>query len=109
MFDAKGGWGGAPSGARKSLYENADYAEYGAAFNDVVVDSLNTVDPLNATNFEDTPYTGIQFVQIPEFQDLGTKCTQEFAGAIAGDQSADDAIAKCQQYAEEVAVPGGYK
>ena len=109
VFNAKGGWGGAPSGARKSLYENADYAAYGAAFNSVVVDSLNTVDPLNATNFDDTPYTGIQFVQIPEFQDLGTKCTQEFAGAIAGDQSADDAIAKCQQYAEEVAVTGGYK
>ncbi len=79
-----GSWGGAPSGARKSLYDNADYAAYGAAFNDVVVDSLNTVDPLHATNFDDTPYTGIQFVQIPEFQDLGTKCTQEFAGAISG-------------------------
>lgn len=109
VFNAKGGWGGAPSGARKSLYENADYAKYGAAFNSVVVDSLNTVDPLSATNFTDTPYTGIQFVQIPEFQDLGTKCTQEFAGAIAGSQSADDAIAKCQQYAEDVATQGGYK
>jgi sorbitol/mannitol transport system substrate-binding protein len=52
---------------------------------------------------------GIQFVQIPEFQDLGTRCTQEFAGAMAGDQTADEAIAKCGQYAEEVAVAGGYK
>jgi sorbitol/mannitol transport system substrate-binding protein len=109
VFAQNGSWGGAPSGARKSLYENADYAAYGTAFNDVVVNSLNTVDPLHATVYEDTPYTGIQFVQIPEFQDLGTKCTQEFAGAIAGDQSADDAIAKCQEYAEAVAVEGGYK
>ena len=45
--------------------------------------SLNTVDPLHATNFPDTPYTGIQYVQIHEFQDLGTKCTQEFAAAIS--------------------------
>jgi sorbitol/mannitol transport system substrate-binding protein len=52
---------------------------------------------------------GIQFVQIPEFQDLGTRCTQEFAGAMVGDQTADEAIAKCGQYAEEVAVAGGYK
>jgi sorbitol/mannitol transport system substrate-binding protein len=109
VFDQTGGWGGAPSGARKSLYENPAYAEYGKAFNAVVVDSLNTVDPLHATAYDDTPYTGIQFVQIPEFQDLGTKCTQEFAGAISGSQTADEAIAKCQTYAEDVAVAGGYK
>ncbi len=105
----EGSWGSAPSGARKSLYDNAGYKEYGKAFNSVVVGSLNTVDPLHATNFTDTPYTGIQFVQIPEFQDLGTKCTQEFAGAISGSQTADQAIAKCQTYAEGVATTGGYK
>lgn len=109
VFDKTGTWGGAPSGARKSLYDNAGYADYGKAFNAVVLDSLNTVDPLKATNFTDTPYSGIQFVQIPEFQDLGTKCTQEFAGAISGAQSSDDAIAKCQKFAEDVAVSGGYK
>jgi sorbitol/mannitol transport system substrate-binding protein len=107
--DAEGSWGKAPSGARKSLYDNPDYAAYGAKFNPVVSDSLNTVDPNHATNFADTPYSGIQFVQIPEFQELGNKCTQEFAGAISGSQSSDDAIAKCQQYAEQVAVDGGYK
>jgi sorbitol/mannitol transport system substrate-binding protein len=109
VFDKTGSWGGAPSGARKSLYDNAGYATYGKAFNAVVVDSLNTVDPIHATNFSDTPYTGIQFVQIPEFQDLGTKCTQEFAGAISGTQTSDAAIAKCQTYAEGVATAGGYK
>lgn len=109
VFDSTGTWGGVPSGHRKSLYENPGYAEFGAPFNDVVLESLATVDPLNATNFDDTPYVGIQFVQIPEFQGLGTSCTQEFAGAMAGDQSADDAIAKCGQYADEVAVAGGYR
>jgi len=109
VHDENGSWGGVPSGSRKSLYENPGYAEFGAPFNDVVLESLNTVDPLNATVYDDTPYTGIQFVQIPEFQDLGTRCTQEFAGAIADQQTADEAIAKCQQYAEEVAINGGYK
>ena len=61
-----GSWGGVPSGARKSLYENAGYKDYAKAFAPVVVDSLNTVDPLHATNFPDTPYTGIQYVQIQE-------------------------------------------
>lgn len=109
VAEETGTWGGVPSGSRASLYENPGYAEFGAAFNPVVLESLATVDPLGATNFDDTPYQGIQFVQIPEFQDLGNRCTQEFAGAIAGSQSADDAIAKCQTYAEDVAVEGGYK
>jgi sorbitol/mannitol transport system substrate-binding protein len=104
-----GGWGGVPSGARKSLYDVAGYKDYAKAFGPVVVDSLNTVDPLHATNFPDTPYTGIQFVQIQEFQDLGTKCTQEFAAAITGSESTDDAIGKCQKLAEDVATSGGYK
>ncbi len=104
-----GGWGGVPSGARKSLYDVAGYKDYAKAFGPIVVDSLNTVDPLHATNFADTPYTGIQFVQIQEFQDLGTKCTQEFAAAIAGSGTTDDAINKCQQLAEDVAASGGYK
>jgi hypothetical protein len=90
------GWGGVPSGARKSLYEVAGYKDYAKAFGPIVVDSLNTVDPLHATNFPDTPYTGIQYVQIQEFQDLGTKCTQEYAAAISGSESTDDAINKCQ-------------
>jgi len=109
VYDATGSWGGAPSGSRKSLYENPSYAAYAKAFAPVVVGSLATVDPLNATNFPDTPYTGIQFVQIPEFQDLGTKCTSEFAGAITGSQSNDEAINKCQTFAENVAKAGGYK
>ena len=97
-----GGWGGVPSGARKSLYDVAGYKDYAKAFGPIVVDSLNTVDPLHATNFADTPYTGIQFVQIQEFQDLGTKCTQEFAAAISGSESTDDAIGKCQALAAPI-------
>ena len=109
VHDLTGSWGGVPSGSRKSLYENPGYKDYGKVFNPVVVGSLNSVDPNHATNYPDTPYTGIQFVQIPEFQDLGTKCTQEFAGAISGSQTADQAIQKCQTYAEQVATTGGYK
>jgi sorbitol/mannitol transport system substrate-binding protein len=102
VYMTEGSWGLAPSGARQSLYENADYAAYGAAFNPVVLEALNTVDPNNATVFEDTPYTGIQFVQIPEFQKLGDDCTKEFAGAITGNQTPDQAIANCQKFAQAV-------
>jgi sorbitol/mannitol transport system substrate-binding protein len=48
-------------------------------------------------------------LQIPEWQDLGTRASQEFAAAIAGQQSTDDAIKKANDYANQVAKQGGYQ
>jgi len=103
------GWGSVPSGSRKSLYADPGYKEYAKAFSDVVVNSLGTVDPLHATNFADTPYTGIQFVQIPEFQDLGTQATGFFAAALAGSDSIDGAITKANDLANQIAKDGQYQ
>ena len=60
-----------------------------------------TVDPV--------PYKGIQFVAIPEFQQLGTEVSQEIAAAIAGQKTVQEALEVAQQKAEEVAIEGGYK
>jgi sorbitol/mannitol transport system substrate-binding protein len=45
---------------------------------------------------------GVQYVGVPEFQDVGTRCTQELSGAIAGTQTNDEALDKCQEIASEV-------
>ena len=45
---------------------------------------------------------GVQYVGIPEFQDIGTRCTQEISAAIAGQQSVDAALDNCQAIASEV-------
>lgn len=104
------GWGNMPGPARNSQYEpGSAYSEFAAPFMGVLQKTLATVDGVNGTHYDDTPYTGNQYVQIPEFQDLGNRCTQEFSGAVVGQQTADEAIAKCQQYAEDVARTGGYK
>lgn len=104
------GWGNMPGPARKSQYEPGSlYSAFAAPFMSVLGKTLATVDGVNGTHYSDTPYTGNQYIQIPEFQDLGNKCTQEFSGAVVGQQSPDDAIAKCQQYADDVAKTGGYK
>jgi sorbitol/mannitol transport system substrate-binding protein len=50
------------------------------------------------------PTIGVQYVDIPEFQDLGTKVSQDIAGAIAGQGSVDQALAKGQKLAEPVAT-----
>jgi sorbitol/mannitol transport system substrate-binding protein len=48
------------------------------------------------------PYTGIQFVAIPEFQDLGTRVSQQLSAAIAGQQTTDEALDQAQVYAQTV-------
>jgi len=45
---------------------------------------------------------GTFFVAIPEFGDLSTKVTQEIAGAMAGQQTVDQALGKGQALAEQV-------
>jgi sorbitol/mannitol transport system substrate-binding protein len=48
------------------------------------------------------PYPGIQFVGIPEFQDLGTRVSQQLSAAIAGRESVEDALKQSQDYAQTV-------
>src|SRR6266545_5661900 len=78
----KSGWGQVPSGVRKSTYDQAGYKDYAKSFAAITLDSIQKADPTHPT-VKPVPYTGVQFVQIPEFQDLGTRVSQEFAGAIA--------------------------
>ena len=43
------------------------------------------------------PYTGGQFVAIPEFQGIGTAVGQQFSAAVAGQISVDQALKNAQQ------------
>ncbi len=105
---AKEGWGRAPTGARASTYENPAYLERAGGFADIVLNAINEANPNEPTAMP-VPYTGGQFVRIPEFQQLGNDVSQEFAAAIAGQQPVDDAIAKANDLANAVAIEGGYQ
>jgi sorbitol/mannitol transport system substrate-binding protein len=45
----------------------------------------------------------VQYVAVPEFADMATKCTQELSAAIAGRSTTQAALAKCQALAETAA------
>ena len=64
------GWVAAPPGTRKSTYDSPDYQK-AAPFASIVVNAILSADPTHPTK-DPVPYTGIQFVAIPEFQGLGT-------------------------------------
>jgi sorbitol/mannitol transport system substrate-binding protein len=105
MVGERLGWERVPPGSRLSTYEIPEFIEASAGAAGVTLDALRTIDPTNATK-DPVPYTGIQYVQIPEFQDLGTRVSQQFAAVLAGNQSVDDALETAQSEAEAVAEDG---
>jgi sorbitol/mannitol transport system substrate-binding protein len=102
------GWERVPPGSRLSTYQIPEYKQSAAAFADLTVQAINQADVANAGT-QPRPYTGVQYVGIPEFQSLGTSVSQEISAAIAGRQTVDQALEKGQQQAEQVAKEAGYK
>ncbi|EYD71338.1 ABC transporter substrate-binding protein [Limimaricola hongkongensis] len=100
------GWANVPPGTRTSLYENPAYLE-AADFAEMTLESINAADPQNPT-VDPVPYTGIQFVAIPEFQGIGTAVGQQFAAALAGQKSAEEALQAAQDLTMQEMKAGGY-
>lgn len=97
-----GGWAAVPPGTRQSTYDNPSYQEAAAAFAGKTFDAMLAA-PVNNPGTKPRPgLPGVQFVGVPEFQDVGTRCTEEFSAAISGGQSIEDALAACQVIASEV-------
>jgi sorbitol/mannitol transport system substrate-binding protein len=106
LVASKEGWPRVPPGTRTSLYKNPEYLK-AAPFAQMTLDSINTADPLHPT-VKPVPYTGVQFVAIPEFQGIGTDVGQDFSAALAGSMSVDDALAKAQASTEAAMKKAGY-
>ncbi len=101
------GWQTVPPGTRASTYANPEYQKAAAAFANLTLKSIQTADPTDATR-DKVPYTGVQFVGIPEFQGFGTDVSQQISAAIAGQLSVDDALAKSQDIVTKAMKDAGY-
>ncbi|SKC59376.1 ABC transporter substrate-binding protein [Krasilnikoviella flava] len=95
-------WERVPPGSRLSTYEIPEYAEVSEAYADATLTAMGEATQ-EKTMVAPAPYPGIQFVGIPEFQDLGTRVGQQMSAAIAGQKSVAEALEQSQQYAETVA------
>ncbi|SEP51831.1 ABC transporter substrate-binding protein [Amycolatopsis saalfeldensis] len=95
------GWNRVPPGTRKSTYEIPQYKDAAKAYAQPTLDGIANANQ-QKTMVNPVPYPGIQFVGIPEFQDLGTRVSQQLSAAIAGQTSVADALAQSQKYAETV-------
>ena len=95
------GWAAVPPGTRQSLYARPEYQEAAGNFAQRTLDAMLAAPIDNPGTTPRPGLPGVQFVGVPEFQDLGNRCTQELSAAIAGTQSVDDAIATCHIIAQE--------
>jgi sorbitol/mannitol transport system substrate-binding protein len=100
------GWVAAPPGTRKSTYANAEYIK-AAPFAETVLQAIMVADPSKPT-VNPVPYTGVQFVAIPEFQAIGTAVGQEIAAALAGQKGAAEALDAAQAATLATVTQAGY-
>ena len=105
LVAARDGWASAPPGTRTSLYANPEYAAL--PFAKMTIDSINAADPTHPT-VQPVPYTGVQFVAIPEFAGLGTSVGEIFSAALAGQKTVDDALAEAQTLVTDEMTSAGY-
>lgn len=102
LVGEKLGWARVPPGSRTSTYTDLpEYEAISKSYGPLTLRSIENATP-NRPTVQPVPYTGIQFVGIPEFQDLGTRVSQQISAAIAGQKSVDDALTQSQEYAEVV-------
>jgi sorbitol/mannitol transport system substrate-binding protein len=92
------GWASAPPGTRKSLYENPEYQK--VSFAGMTLVSIESADPSRPT-VEEVPYTGVQFVTLPEFTGIATAVGQQFADVLDGTVTVDEALANSQWVTEK--------
>ena len=94
------GWSLVPPGSRTSTYDIPEYKEAAAAYAPITLDVMGSVDPAQP-GVNPQPWVGIQYVSIPEFQDVGNQCAQLIADYIADRSSIDDALSDCQGIAQK--------
>jgi sorbitol/mannitol transport system substrate-binding protein len=97
-----GGWAAIPPGTRQSTYAIPQYKTAAKAFAQPTLDAMAAAPIDNPGTTKRPGVPGVQYVGIPEFQDVGNQCTQQFSSVIAGKTGIDDALKNCQDIASQV-------
>ncbi len=106
LVGRENGWTTLPPGTRLSTYSNPDYIA-AAPFAGAVKTAILTAD-LNHPTLNPVPYTGIQYVSIPEFESIGTTVGQLVAAALTGQSSVDSTLKQAQASVSSTMQQAGY-
>ena len=101
------GWGAVPSGVRLSTYASPAFmaANPAAQVERQAMASANPVDP----TVPKSPYVGIQYVGIPEFQAIGTAVGQEIGRLLVEGGEVLPALERARRAADRKIVESGYR
>lgn len=100
------GWANVPTGTRKSTYASPEFQK-AARFASAELKAIESANP-NDSTLPKSPYTGVQFAAIPEFQSIGIAVGQQMSAALAGKTSIDAALKAGQVAAEREMKKAGY-
>ncbi len=100
------GWGTVPTGTRKSTYATPEFLK-AARFAEAEKKAIDSANP-NDSTLPKSPYVGVQFAAIPEFQAIGIAVGQQMSSALAGKVSVDAALKAAQVAADREMKKGGY-
>lgn len=100
------GWDQVPAGTRKSLYQNPEYKK-AAPFADMTYKMIMEA-VIHQPAQQPVPYVGNSYICIPEFAGIGNFATQEWAAAMSGDKTVDQAAQAANEFAERTMREAGY-
>jgi sorbitol/mannitol transport system substrate-binding protein len=106
LVGKESGWAHVPTGTRKSTYANAEFLKVAkfATAEKAAIDSANPAD----STLPKSPYVGVQYAAIAEFQAIGTTVGQQMSAALAGKSSVEAALAASQVAADREMKKAGY-
>lgn len=100
------GWGNVTPGTRHSLYGNQKYMD-AAPYAKKTLAAIRSAHPDNPA-VNPAPYEGMQYVGIPEFQGIGTAAGLQFAAALAGKTSVEQALYNAKNMTDRQMKRSGY-
>ena len=100
------GWATVPTGTRKSTYANPAFQKV-AGFAAAEKKAIDAANP-NDSTLPKSPYVGVQYAAIPEFQAIGVAVGQQMSAALSGRVTVDQALKTAQTVAEREMKKGGY-
>ena len=95
-----------PTGTRKSTYANPEFQKV-AKFAEAEKKAIDSANP-NDSTLPKSPYQGVQYAAIPEFQAIGVGVGQQMSAALAGKVTVEQALKTSQTLAEREMKKGGY-
>ena len=94
------GWRRVPTGNRLSTYGEPGFQAVASAFANAELTAIASARPYDAT-LPKSPYVGVAFASIPEFQAIGNFTGQQITAALSGRQSVEQALQASQAFAEK--------